>query len=89
VLCAAEVLALSETKTLLLVGRAELLPLREMEVVQGTRLDGVPVLQRRAVEAAEELALQETDLTDALGLEDCRLATGGARLGGCGHVGQK
>ena len=74
----AEVLPLRETKTLLLVGRAELLPLREMEVLQSARLEGVPAGQRRGVEAPEELALQETDLTDALGLEHCMLATGGA-----------
>ncbi len=73
-----EVLSLRETKTLLLVGRAQLLPLREMEVVQRARLEGVPARQRRAVEAAEELVLQETDLTDALGLDHWILATGGA-----------
>ena len=74
----AELLPLREMKTLLLVGGAELLPLREVEVLQRAGLEGVPALQGRAVEVREEVALQETDLTDALGPGRCMLATGGA-----------
>ena len=47
---------------LLLVGRAEVLPLRLMQLLQRGRLEDVCVLQRGAFYAAEELATGRTQL---------------------------